>query len=101
MANRRVAGAQRILESEIEGLVPVLAPCGAGDDGGGARMPFFQGDPQAMRLVSTFSLQEGWRGQAQILEIFIISGENGGLRLMVNEIPYQPRGLYPAGAKTM
>lgn len=89
MANRRVAGAQRILESEIEGLVPVLAPCGAGDDAsGGAKAPFFQGEPETMRLVSTFSLQEGWRGQPQILEIFIISGENGGVRLVVNEIPY-------------
>ena len=42
-----------------------------------------------MRLVSTFSLQGAWRGQPQILEIFVIPGANGrGVRLVVNEIPY-------------
>jgi hypothetical protein len=43
-----------------------------------------------MRLVSLFSLQEAWRGQPQILELFVIPGENGrGVRLVVNELPYQ------------
>ena len=45
MDNRRVAGAQRILEQELEGLVPVVALCGAGTEGGGAQAPFFQGEP--------------------------------------------------------
>jgi general secretion pathway protein J len=89
MANRRVAGAQRILEAEIEGMVPVLAPCGVGSDGnGGAKTPFFQGEAQTIRLVSTFSLQEGWRGRPQILEIFVVPGDQSGVRLVVNEIPY-------------
>jgi hypothetical protein len=39
--------------------------------------------------VSTFSLQQGWRGQPQILELFVIPGEEDrGVRLVVNEIPY-------------
>jgi prepilin-type N-terminal cleavage/methylation domain-containing protein len=88
MLNRRVAGAQRILQSQLEGLVPATALCGAGPAGGGARYTFFQGDPAAMRLVSTFSLQGGWRGQPQILEIFVIPAEQRGVRLVVNEIPY-------------
>jgi len=89
MDNRRVVGAQRILEEEIEGMIPIVAPCNAGSDGsGGARGPFFQGEPQTMRLVSAFSLQEGWRGQPQILELFVIPADNGGVRLVVNEIPY-------------
>jgi hypothetical protein len=89
MDNRRVAGAQRILEQELEGLVPVVAPCGLGMEGGGAPALFFQGEPEIMRLVSTFSLQGAWRGQPQILEIFVIPGaESGGVRLVVNEIPY-------------
>jgi hypothetical protein len=42
-----------------------------------------------MRLVSTFSLQGAWRGQVQILEIFVIPGADGrGVRLVVNELPY-------------
>ena len=89
MDNRRVAGAQRILEQELEGLVPVVAQCGQGMEGGGAKAQFFQGEPENMRLVSTFSLQGAWRGQPQILEIFVIPGAQGGVRLVVNEIPYQ------------
>ncbi len=91
MTSRRVAGAQRILHSEIEGLIPAWALCGAADAVGTGtliRLPFFGGDPAALRLVSTFSLQEGWRGRPQILELFVIPGEDRGVRLVVNEIPY-------------
>jgi general secretion pathway protein J len=84
MENRRVAGAQRILEQELEGLIPVVTGCGPGTPIG-----FFQGEAQTMRLVSGFSLQQGWRGRPQILELFVIPGEDGrGVRLVVNEIPY-------------
>src|SRR3954452_2412868 len=89
MDNRRVAGAQRILEQEIQGLIPVIAACGATPTGGGTNTAFFQGEPQAIRFVSTFSLQEASRGMAQILEIFVVPTDDGrGVRLLVNEIPY-------------
>lgn len=84
MDNRRVVGAQRVVEQELEGLMPVIAPCG----GPGMKAAFFQGEAQAMRLVSGFSLQQAWRGQPQILELFVIPGETAGVRLVVNEIPY-------------
>ncbi|PWU00298.1 MAG: hypothetical protein C5B51_25560 [Terriglobia bacterium] len=88
MDNRRVAGAQRILEDELEGFVPVIAVCNAGGTPP-QKITFFQGQPQVMRLVSSFSLQQGWRGQPQVLEIFVIAGENGrGVRLVVNENLY-------------
>lgn len=88
MDNRRVAGAQRILEEELEGMMPVVANCSAGGQGT-ANAPFFQGEPETMRLVSAFSLNGAWRGQPQILEIFVIPGATGkGVRLVVNEIPY-------------
>src|SRR5436305_2481508 len=61
MDNRRVAGAQRILEQQIQGMIPVVAACGA------AKTPFFQAEAEAMRLVSAFSLQDASRGMAQIL----------------------------------
>jgi len=86
MANRRVVGAQRVLEAELEGLIPIRTVCGLAP--GGARIGFFEGEPAAMRLVSGFSLQQGWRGQPQIVEIFVIPGESQGVRLVVNEIPY-------------
>jgi general secretion pathway protein J len=85
MDNRRVAGAQRLVEQELQGLMPVVAPCG----GPGMKNAFFQGEQMTMRLVSTFSLQEAWRGMPQILELFVIPGDEGvGVRLVVNEIPY-------------
>src|SRR5262249_7282115 len=87
MGNRRVAGAQRILEQELQGLIPVVARCGG--EGGGPKSPFFQGEPSAMRLGSTFSPQEASRGVPQILELFVTPSEDGkGVRLLLNEIPY-------------
>jgi len=92
MVNRRVAGAQRVLEQELEGLMPLVLPClGAGDAGGGQKFAMFQGEAQVMRLVSTFSLQQGWRGQPLLLELFVIPGaDDRGVRLVVNELPYHP-----------
>jgi prepilin-type N-terminal cleavage/methylation domain-containing protein len=94
MDNRRVAGAQRILQDELEGLVPVIATCGGLAGGPGQKALFFEGQPEAMRLVSTFALNQGWRGQPQILEIFVIAGQNGlGVRLVANETLYTgPQG---------
>ncbi|MFB3828783.1 MAG: type II secretion system protein J [Bryobacteraceae bacterium] len=89
MENRRVASVERILESQIAALMPVMAQCLVNEQGGRMRMPFFQGEPRAMRFVSSYSLEEAWRGRAQILEYLVIPGENGrGVRLVVNEIPY-------------
>src|SRR6516225_7673957 len=83
MDDRRVAGAQRVLTDQLEGMMPLQANCG-----GGGLTPFFQGGPDRMRLISTYSLQEAWRGRPQILELFVIPGDTGGVRLVVNEIPY-------------
>jgi len=89
MENRRVAGAQRLLEQQLGGFMPVKALCSGGPDAPQTLFPFFQGQPQSMRLVSTYSLQEAWRGQPRILELQIIPGDEGrGVRLIVNEIPY-------------
>jgi hypothetical protein len=89
--NRRVAGAQRILEQEIAGFMPVMAHCAKDPDPQSTktRMPFFQGEPQAMRFVSTYSLQQAWRGMPQVLEFLVTGREDGrGVRLIVNEHLY-------------
>jgi prepilin-type N-terminal cleavage/methylation domain-containing protein len=91
MENRRVAGAQRVLESELMGLMPVTPPCTGVPELAGLHFNFLQAEPQSMRMVSAFSLQEGWRGHPQILEFLVIPGKEGrGVRLVVNEIPYTP-----------
>jgi prepilin-type N-terminal cleavage/methylation domain-containing protein len=90
MANRRVAGAQRVLEGQLEGFMPVIGLYG-GTPGAppNAKMPFFQGEPQSMRFVSSYSLQESARGLPRILEFQVIPGkDNEGVRLVVNENLY-------------
>src|ERR1017187_6264222 len=103
MDNRRVAGAQRIAQQELEGMMPVFVLCGAGQGSPGTRAVLFQGAPDGMWMVSTFSLQQGWRGQPQILQLFVIPGEESGVRLVVNEIPYtgeRGAGQYCTGTFT-
>jgi len=91
MENRRVTGAQRVLEDELMGLIPATPPCTGSPDLANLHFNFLQAEPQRMRLVSGFSLQEGWRGHPQILELLVIPGKEGrGVRLVVNEIPYTP-----------
>ncbi|MDQ6677091.1 MAG: prepilin-type N-terminal cleavage/methylation domain-containing protein [Acidobacteriota bacterium] len=103
MANRRITGAQRVLEQEIYGLIPASAelptPAGAGSGqpGTGQKVQFFQGEPQSMRFVTSYSLREGSRGHAQILAFQVLPGDAGvGVRLIVNETPYS--GSRSAGA---
>ncbi len=89
-AVRKASSAQRILEQQFAGLMPVIAPCrtGAAQDVGAAAA-FFDGEPNVMRFVSAYSLEEAGRGHPQILELFTIPMPDGsGVRLVVNEIPY-------------
>jgi hypothetical protein len=100
-SNRRASSVQRILEDQTGGIMPVKALCAAAPDSPLTVVPFFQGDPQAMRFVSAYSLQQGSRGMPMILEFHVIPGENGlGVRLVVNEHVYTgPRstGLFCSG----
>ena len=62
MSNRRVVGAQQVLQQQLEGFIPVIALYSQSPDAPpGAKQPFFQGEPQTMRFVSTYSLQEAAR----------------------------------------
>jgi hypothetical protein len=87
--NRRASSVQRILDDQVGGIMPVKALCAGSPDTPLAVVPFFQGDPQAMRFVSAYSLQQGSRGVPMILEFHVIPGEEGlGVRLVVNEHIY-------------
>jgi hypothetical protein len=86
MANRRVSSIERILDQEVEGIMPVTAQCQQQPGMAGPTLMFFQGEPQSMRLASTYSLQQGERGVPMILEYQVIPGQDGtGVRLIVNE----------------
>jgi hypothetical protein len=89
IANRRVTGAQNALEQQLLNFIPVMAEAQGDLQAAPERLPFFQGEPQSMRLVSSYSLQEASRGFPRIVELHVISGDEGkGVRLIVNEILY-------------
>jgi prepilin-type N-terminal cleavage/methylation domain-containing protein len=91
-ANRRVLGAQRAIDQQLSGLIPVPATCGGGPPGqpaGPTGLVFLQGDPESLRLVTSHSLEEAGRGYPRILEYAIIPGrEQEGVRLIANEYLY-------------
>jgi prepilin-type N-terminal cleavage/methylation domain-containing protein len=101
MANRRITGAQRVLEQQIAGFMPVAGRMRGLDGAPGLNIPFFQGEQQSMRFVSSYSLQEGSRGTPRVVEFTVIPGDDGaGVRLIVNEWPYtgpDSAGVFVAG----
>lgn len=90
IANRRVANSRAIIESEIDGFVFAMANY-RNQSNSLQPVLFFQMEPQIMRFVTSYSLQDGWRGRPQIAVLQVIPGEAGvqaGVRLIVNETPY-------------
>lgn len=86
---RRASGAQRILQQQVAGFLPVMARCGGSPvQLGGPPVMFFQGLPSVARFVTTYSIREGNRGRPQMLELFVAPRPEGGVRLLANEIPY-------------
>jgi general secretion pathway protein J len=88
-ANRRTAGAQRILEQQVADLMPMVAECMGNAGQSAGKEIFFQGEPQTMRFVSSYSLAEANRGYPRILEYQVIPADNPQtVRLVVNEMLY-------------
>ncbi|MBE0657186.1 MAG: prepilin-type N-terminal cleavage/methylation domain-containing protein, partial [Bryobacteraceae bacterium] len=88
--SRRALGAQRILELQLNSLLPLRANCiDAGGALGGPRA-LFAGEANMMRFVTRYSLEGGMRGTPQIVELWVAPGERGqGVRLLMNEIPWR------------
>jgi prepilin-type N-terminal cleavage/methylation domain-containing protein len=88
IADRRVSYARRIIENEIAGYTYTVAVWRP-DTPVAATIPFNQWEPQAMRFVTSYSLQDAWRGRPQIAALQVIPGADGnGVRLIVDETPY-------------
>jgi len=86
--NRRVSNSEKLLENELAGFMVTQARWHTSRDQI-AGTPFMQFDPQTMRFVTSYSLQDAWRGRLQIASFQVIPGErNIGFRLIVNELPY-------------
>ncbi len=77
--NRRVMGMERIVTRQIGGLLPVMSDCGG--------RPLFLGTSDSLRMVSTYSMEEGARGYPQFDEFRVVKSEEG-VRLVVTEHLY-------------
>jgi prepilin-type N-terminal cleavage/methylation domain-containing protein len=86
-SNRRAMSVQQILASQIGGIMPVQGQCSS-TQGPPITIPFFGGTQESLRVVSSFSMQEGARGYPRILEYQVVPAGSGGVRLIVNEHPY-------------
>lgn len=81
--NRQALGIQRILTTQLGGVIPVRTNCS------GQNSPFaFRGNASALQMVSTFSISEGTRGYPHIVEYQVAPDEGGTVKLMVYERPY-------------
>jgi prepilin-type N-terminal cleavage/methylation domain-containing protein len=89
LTNRKALSVQKIIQSQVAGLVPVTANCRPGGGPPVGRFLMFEGHPDQLRFVSTYSLAEAARGYPRLLEFRVITGENNrGVRLVVNERIY-------------
>ncbi|MBI1354895.1 MAG: prepilin-type N-terminal cleavage/methylation domain-containing protein [Acidobacteria bacterium] len=84
--DRKIANSNHLLHAQFAGMVPVLAQ--APPSTGAPQAPFFDGEPDQMRFVSSYSLAAGARGQLQIVELNVQSASNG-LRLILTESPFR------------
>lgn len=86
--NRRVSNTRAIIENEINGYIFSFANFRPQPDRPQS-VAFLQAEPQSMRFVTSYSIEDAWRGRPHIAALQVIPGEdNRGVRLIVNETPY-------------
>ncbi len=77
--NRKIVAMQELMVRQLANVVPAVGICG----------PIFAGNQVGLRMVTTYSLSEGYRGQEQLVEYRILPDPDmGGLRLIETERPY-------------
>jgi len=87
-SNRRFVKTQEILSNQIAAVVPVQGACGGSEGQTIQGVSFLSGLPDALRLVTSYSIAEGARGYPQIVEYRVLPEERGGVRLVATEHPY-------------
>jgi prepilin-type N-terminal cleavage/methylation domain-containing protein len=86
--DRRVSNTRAIIENEIQGFIFTVAFYHPNPNEI-RQVPFLQTEAQSMRFVTSYSLDDAWRGRPRIAAMQVIPGErNQGVRLIVNETPY-------------
>jgi hypothetical protein len=88
VSNRRVTNSRQIIENEISGFMHSMAYVHP-KPGETSYVVFLQAESRQMRFVTSYSIDDAWRGRPQIALMQVIPGDrNEGVRLIVNEIPY-------------
>jgi len=86
--NRRVSNSRAIIENEIYGFISSTASYHTAPNQV-RPVPFLQTEAQSMRFVTSYSLEDAWRGRPRIAALQVIPGDNNqGVRLIVNETAY-------------
>jgi hypothetical protein len=80
--NRRVVALQQMLVRQLSSVMPAVGACGT------ARAPLFAGNDQSLRMVTSYSLEDGARGYPQLVDLEVLPDPHGGLRLIENEHYY-------------
>ena len=91
MLDRRIATANAIFHAELEGVFPAWAEFENPATRTQETFLFFEGRPQSMRFVTSYSLEGGPRSGLRIVELQVVPGPKGR-RVLLNEQPYSPRG---------
>lgn len=92
--NRRAVGVERILASQLGGVMGVMFVCPG--QGAPAATSFLAGNEGMVRFVSSYSLSEGARGYPRIVEYRVLPAEGIGVRLIASERVYSgPASLEP------
>jgi hypothetical protein len=87
--SRKAISVQKVIESQIAGMMPVTGDCRPGGAPSQGKFSMFEGHPDEMRFVSSYSLAEAARGYPRLIEFKVIPAERGrGVRLIVNERIY-------------
>lgn len=95
--DRRIATANQLLYAQFAAVTPVLMQPRAIT--GAPPAPFFHGEPQQMRFVSSYSLESGPRGGLVIVELNVQQTKDGQ-RLVLTQSPYRgplSTGRYATG----
>ena len=90
--DRRIATANQLLYAQFAAVTPVLMQ--PPRITGAPPAPFFHGEPQQMRFVSSYSIEAGARGGLSIVELNVQRAKEG-LRLVLTQSPY--RGPFSTG----
>ena len=85
--NRRVVGIERIVTSQLGGVMAAVRMCTI-EDGPPGRTSFFAGNSGILRLVSSYSIAEGARGYPRIIEYRVLPSSSGQFRLVATESAY-------------